>query len=640
MGRYLTAVRAVDFLLGMAISTAALACPALAQTPAPGPSASPSPAPTPTPRALGWQFATTLDATFVDQNTSGPGQIGPEAAGFIAGSPLSPNTPYDLFSSAPLTPGVAGVAEGFTTATYRTPAFDVNLTAGLTYLNGNITNAAYWGENLMPALNPHLGSQALPYAIAFPTAPGQGDGNNFRLSVLGGSIATADGNLILKGGYFDLTQTQRFVFAQPALTNVNPAIAYAPAETLSNGLAGTDVWQPFSSQLQLSGVDVVAKRGIATFEASSAALPSLPGTSARIAIASVVFDHGEGTRYAVEVLHANTSGMSFTTTVPFGANPQFLVTPQGTLPTSTLSGQQQTIAGVHAAFHLVPAWKLDAVADVGRAWYDAQNVAQPGTSSPGGYYHAGLATTFGRATATLDFYRMESRYATMILPYGVPENQWSAAFAWPGQWLKSNYQLIDNSVLGVNRQGYRFRYYVDKGALEWHVEYTNLYQIDPETTVSSLQTGFIDGYYLPQLPANATLGRQQRYAGWVAWHPRIGDLTLDYVNDQLNRPALVPTDLVAYQVPQVMLTFARHFSPNVTGSVGAGRYGMIGTFSEPIDFWQRLYFVGAIVKETPQASILVSFRRSNFGGITTFPLSPLAPNFTGSLLIVEQRYQF
>ena len=39
--------------------------------------------------------------------------------------------------------------------------------------------------------------------------------------------------LQLRAGWFDLAQTDRFVFAQPALTNINPAIAYAPAETLS-----------------------------------------------------------------------------------------------------------------------------------------------------------------------------------------------------------------------------------------------------------------------------------------------------------------------------------------------------------------------------------------------------------------------
>lgn len=588
---------------------------------------------------MGVQFSTTLSTTFIDQNTAGQGQVGPEAAGFISGLPLSPNTPYDLLSSAPLTPGIAGIGEGITTATDLTRAFAFTLTAGLGYVDGSITNAAYWGENLLPTLNPHMGSQALPYAIAFPTAPGQDDAIGFRLSILGGSIATADANFTLKAGYFDLTQTLRFVFAQPALTNVNPAIAYAPAETLSNGLAGTDVWQPLSSQLPLSGADVVAKRGIATLELTTAALPSLPGTSARTTIGSLVFDHGEGTKYSLEVLNANTSGGSFMATLPFGANPTFYQTPQGMLPTSTLSGQQQTIVGLEATFHLMPAWSLDAIADIGRAWYAAQNVALPGTSSPGGYYHLGFSKTFGRTTASFDLFRMEARYATMILPYGIPENQWSAAWAWPGQWLKSNYQLIDNSVLGVNRQGYRFRYFVDKGPIEAHLEYTNLYQIDPETTLTSLQTGFVDGFYLPELPANATLGRQQRYGLWLAWHPRFGDVTLDFVDDLLARPYLIPTDEVSYSVPQTMLTYARHFSPNVVGAIGYGRYGMKGTYSEPIDFQQQLFYVGAIVKETPQASLLATFRHATFSGITSAPPSPLSPDFNSSQLIVEQRYQ-
>ena len=427
--------------------------PSASPAPNASPAAAGSPVPSATPRARGLSFSTILDSTFIDQNTAGPGQVGAEAAGFIAGSPLSPNTPYDLFSSAPLTPGVAGIVQGTTTGTYRTPALDLSLTGGLGYVTGSLTNASYWGENLIPTLNPHTGSQALPYTITFPTAPGQDDAAAFRLSILGGSIATADGNLAIKGGYFDLTQTDRFVFAQPALTSVNPAIAYAPAETLSNGLAGSDVWQPLSSALPLSGFDVVGKHGIATFEATNAALPSLPGTSARTTIGSIVVDHGEGTRYSAEFVHATTSGASFTTTVPFGANPMFLSTPQGTLPTSVLSGQQQMIVGLRAAFHLMPQWSLDAVAEIGRSWYSAHDVAMPGTSRPGGYYHLGFTKIYGRATASFDLYRMEARYATIILPYGVPENQWSTSFAWPGQWLKSNFQLIDNIELGDNRQG-------------------------------------------------------------------------------------------------------------------------------------------------------------------------------------------
>ncbi len=616
--------------------------------PSPLPNASPSPnasalpqgAPAATPRPLGFGFATTLSTTFIEQNTSGPGHVGPEAAGFIGGSPLSPNTPYDLFSSAPLTPGIAGILQGTTAATYRTPAFDLSLGAGLSYVNGSVTNAAYWGENLLPTINPHAGYAVLPYAITFPASPGQDRATEERISILSGAVATADGNLTVKGGFFDLTQTDRFIFIQPSLTNVNPAIAYAPAESLSSGLAGTDFWQPLSSALPLDGVDTVAKHGIATLELSSASLPSLPGDDARATIGSLVLDHGEGTRYSAEYVHAQTSGSPFGTTVPFGADPRFLSTPQGTLPTSILSGQQQTIAGVRSAFHLMPNWDLDGVAEIGRAWYDAQNVALPGTSHPGGYYHVGLTKTHGRATASLDVYRMEARYATLILPYGIPENQWSAAFAWPGQWLKSNYQLIDNSVLGVNRQGFRLRYFLDKGPVDVHLEFTDLRQIDPETTLTSQETGFIDGYYLPQLPHDATLGSQKRYALWTGWHPRFGDITLDIVDDQLYRPSAVPTDDVSYEVPQAVLTVSRHISPALIGAVGAGRYAMLGSFSEPIDFAQRLYFAGVIVKESPQASILATWRRTIFGGSTTFPASGLSPDFTGGQFIIEQRYQW
>ena len=613
-------------------------------SPSPSPSSSPSPGPSPaaTPRALGLRVTSSANVTLVDQSTAGEGQVAPEAAGFIAGSPLSPNTPYDLFSSAPQVPGIAGIAGIVSTAAYGLRGFDFSLTTGLGYVRGSTTNAVYWGENLLPTLNPHLGSQVLPYRIAFPTHAGSDDATAVRLSVLSGSFATAEGNLKLRGGWFDLTQTDRFVFAQPALTSVNPQIAYAPAESLTSGIATASFWQPTATALPLQGMDAVIKRGDATLELTNAALPSLVGESARMSMGSIVVDHGEGTRFSVQFLHVMTSGASFATTVPFGENPQFNVTPQGVLPTSTLSGQRQTILGVRGAFHVLPAYQLDGVVEVGRAWYDASPVARPGSEAPGGFYHVGLVKTQHRATLALDVYRMEPRYATIILPYGIPENQWSAAFAWPGQWLKSNYQLVDNSVLGVNRQGYRVRYYVDKGPLEVHFEYTDLQQIEPETTLTSTQAGFIDGYYLPQLPDAATFGHQKRYGAWIAWHPSFGDLTLDIVDDTLFRPyaAAHPEDMVSYEVPQAVATFARTVSANVTASVGLGRYAIKGAFSEPIDFAERLFFIGAQVRETPKTALLVTFRRTAFSGISTLPAAGNSPNFTGSALIVEQRVQF
>ncbi len=615
-------------------------------TPAPGPTQQASPAPVgtgpaavPVHRALGLHAVSDASLTFISQNSGGPGTVGPEAAGFIAGSPLAPNTPYDLFSSAPQGSGNAGIAQMVTTADLALRRYDISVSAGLASSHGSVTNAAYWGENLLPTINPHLGSPAFPYQVTFPTHPGQDDGTATRLSILSGGLNTADGNLRVRGGWFDLAQTDRFVFVQPVLTSVNPAIAYAPAETLSSNSIGLDRWNPYSTALPLHGFDIVAKRDTATLELTNADLPSLPGELARFVMASLVFDRGEGTRFSGQVLHASTSGTSFITTVPFGIDPTFNVYPQGVLPTSVLSGQRQTIAGLRGAFHAVPAVGLDGVVEIGRAWYDAAPVARPGTAAPGGYYHAGLIETRGRVTASLDFYRMEPRYATMILPYGVAENQWSVAFAWPGQWLKSNYQLIDNSVLGVNRQGYRLRYFVDKGPLELHLEYTDVHQIDPETTISALQTGYIDGYFLPQAPSAATFGRQRRSAIWTAWHPAFGDVALDIVADTEYRPflAMHPQDRVSYEVPQAVLTFSRHLSRNVVVATGVGRYAMKGTFAEPLDFAQRLFFAGIEIAQTPRTSLLVSFRRSSFGGMTTYPLAPVSPNFMTSGLILEQR---
>jgi hypothetical protein len=57
-----------------------------------------------------------------------------------------------------------------------------------------------------------------------------------------------------------------------------------------------------------------------------------------------VIDHGEGTHFSTQLLHATTGGAPFATTVPFGADPSFVLSPQGVLPISVLSGQRQTIA--------------------------------------------------------------------------------------------------------------------------------------------------------------------------------------------------------------------------------------------------------------------------------------------------------
>jgi hypothetical protein len=92
-------------------------------------------------------------------------------------------------------------------------------------------------------------------------------------------------------------------------------------------------------------------------------------------------------------------------------------------------------------------------------------------------------------------------------------------------------------------------------------------------------------------------------------------------------------------VPQAVLTFSRTLSKDVTASTGIGRYAMKGAFGEPIDFAERLFFIGTQVRETPRTAVLVTFRRTAFEGISTFPTAANSPDFTGSALIVEQRVQ-
>jgi hypothetical protein len=628
--------------LGIAVLALLDASPAHAQTAPVQPSPPPSPAASasPPPPVGSVTFAGDAHVTFVSQNTNGFGQLGlPEAPGFIAGtSAAAPLTPYDTFSSAPMTPGDAEESALYLTPTYHGSAFDLAATFGLGNVAGSTTNAAYWGESLIEPLNPHLGSQAIGYAVGFPTHPGQDDGSGFVTSVLSGSIATKDGNAQLRGGWFDLNQGDGFVFVQPAFQSAIPSLAVLPAESLGDGPPTADWWTLASGVYPLHGLDFTGKSGDDTLELTDATLPSLPGSSARATLASFVDDRGEGTRYSVDVAHVTTGGIPVPTTILFAqGTPQ--LTSQGLLPFGTVGGQRETIYGLRGAFHVFGL--ADGVLEYGHSVYDASGVALPGTGKPGNYYHAGLSKTVRRAQLALDAYRNEPYYATAILPYGAPENVWSVAWSWPGQWLKSNYQLIDNTPVNVDREGYRLKYALSGGPFELRAAYANFGEIAPITIANAEQTGFIDGFFLPEPNGAATLGRQNQYALWATWHARFADVTVDWVEDAMRRNAdpAHPLDYVSYVTPEYTLSFSRQLTPYALVTLGYAQYFMDGafsSFSENVDFGQRQGFAGAELRETPRTSTLVTVRRSSFAGFATAPGVP-PPDFTGTLLLLEQR---
>ncbi len=637
-----TQKRRTFFFFATLISCSALfPAAAVSQTPAspsPAPSATPVPTPTPMPGSVTW--ALDGEHIFVDQQTGGPGTQPPEAPAFAAGAPLAPNTPYDLWSSAPQIPGLAGVVQYVATPTYNARHLHVSATLGFGFLTGSVTNAAYWGENLLPTYNPHLGNTALPYAIVFPANADGDRATAFRTSILGASVGAPDGAWNARAGYFDLAQTDRFIFIQPAFTNVTPAIAVAPAESLNNGLPALASWPSPEPGLPLLGIDLCARRGIANAELSSADLPALPGTHARITASSVAIDHGEGTRYTAELTHIVTGGSMLSTTTFFGSNATTYPGPQGDLPVSSIGGQRATIAGASASFHATKA--IDATLEIARQWYDADDVIEPGSEKSGGYYHLALMRKIKRVSATVEAFRFEPRYATTILPYGIPENIWSSAWSWPGPWLKSTYEINDNSAIGVNRQGFRVKYNIDGGPLEMHLQLARYAQVDEATYANVHQTGFVDGFFLPQADGFGTRGTQTQYAAWIAWHPHVGTVTLDYVADREYRPAASsrPQDFVDYITPQTVLAFSRMLSPSVIVSAGYGYYGMKGTWATtPLRYGQATYFAGTELQESKQGGVLVELRHNALRGLPSFAGGP-SPDFGANLLVVEQRLHF
>lgn len=604
------------------------------------PTPQPSPSPTP-PVRTGWTARLDGMSSFVDQATRGPGTLPPEGAAFGAGDPLSPLTPYDTFSSAPTTPGIAGVGELLFTETYFSRRLRARLTSGFEFVDGSVTNLSYWTESLLPLLNPHVGSQVLPYAIVFPTHAGSDDAAAAGLSVpLSASIGALDGSWRVKAGWFDLTQSDRFVFVQPALTSVTPALTLQPAESLGDGPPALEGWAPAPPGLSLNGFDATLHRGSTTVELTNAALPALPGTSARISLGSAVVDRGEGTRFSGELLHLVTGGAVLGTTTLFGLDPELSPGPQGPLPTSELGGQIQTIAGLRGSFAVAHA--LHATVEVGRAWYTAQHVLEPGTEKPGGFYHASL-TGGASVKLTGEAFRFEPRYATAILPYGAPENIWSVAWSWPGVWLKSNYQLVDNSVAGANRQGYKLHSTVTRGPLELRASFAAFQQIDPASIANEHQAGFVEGFFLPQQPAFATLGRQKQNGAWLIWHRPFGDLSFDYVDDMLHRNAAPSQiqDAVTLDAPQAVLAYTKTLNRRAIVAAGVGRFAMRGTWAAAgetnVDFRQMVTFAGAQFAESSKAMLLVHVRSHTLSGLPSIFEGP-SPDFSGSLLVVEQRF--
>lgn len=598
---------------------------------------SPTPSPSPPPR---FTLSVSGSNVFVDQATQGPGITPPEGPGFAKGSPLSPMSPYDWFTSAPVTPGVAGVFQYRIVGNFELGGMTLSSTVGVADLTGSTTNALYWSEPLIPSLNAHALSRIVPFAIAFPTHAGQDDSAVFSPSLLSSELAANDQSWRVRGGYFDLLQTDRFVFAPPPITSVTPSLGPTTATTLGPGMPSIDAWPSSPTTLPLLGGDAFVKHDSASLELTDALLPSLAGTNARLVMGSLVLDRGDYGRFSFQAANLWTTGSPISTTTYFGVDPRTFPGPQGRLFTSTLANQNETIAGARAFFHPLAKW--DTLVELGRSWYDAGLVALPGTQHFGNFEHFAVARHLGDDVATIEYHRFDPTYATVILPYGVPENVWSAAWSWPGVWLKSTYQLVDNTVIGANRAGFHFKYDHNGKPVEAHVDYGDWRQLVPETYANATQNGFVDGYFLLQNNGFGTYGHDRHLGLYVAWHLPKDDLVFDGVEDYLNRQADPgqEIDTVSVRTPAIVGSWQHHFSKSLLAVGGYGRYEAIGTWATtPVDATYGMGFAGVQFATGPRSTMLVEARRYGLVGLPSAPAGP-PPTLKGTSLVVDQRLSF
>ncbi len=544
-----------------------------------------------------------------------------------------------------MVPGIAGQNQLTLDADYRANGVEFGITFGAESLLGDRTNETYWAEPLLPEDNPHLGSPATGFSIVFPTHPGTDDYNGTRAGITQARMSFDGGKLTVRGGWLDLNQTLGFVFNPPPTTNALPGLLLKTPESLNPNAPSLNGWDEPPASLPMRGLDLSQSVGAVTFEATDAALPSLPGTPVRMTSFSAGRFDDAGNGAMIQTIHVWSGGAPISTSTGFGAPFQIVPSDQGLFAVSTVYGQRESITGARAADSI--GLGLNATLDYAYSNYQADGIGKPQIVG-GSWSHAALAHGLGPATVTLHYYRFEPTFATIILPYGVPENVWSVAYSWPGPWLKSDYQLVDSSVLGVNREGPMIAYSLDSKSLQADASYSTFKQISPLTPIDLRQLGFVEGFFLVQRdPADATTGSFRRAAVYLGKTYRFGSLGIDFVDDGLHRDASPrePLDAVSYDAPQTVLSWSLPIGNATLLAAGAGYYGMRGSWADGsatnVDYGMHAYYAGAQFAQHGGNKMMVTVRESAMRGAPYFGALRLvrygSPDFDATTLLIEER---
>jgi len=622
----------------------ALAAPLASPAPSGSPSPNPSPGPTKKPRRFSFTAAGFLSAT--DQQFVGPGTKPDVASLFESGSPVSPNSPYDLWSGAPLVTGI-----GFVNALVFSPSYvlskDLIATVNIGYgtINGQGNVAQYWGYQSIPPLNGQAGARYSAVGAAFPTHNGSDPETGALVSILSGSLHSADGSTNLRGGWFDLNQTEKYVFNPAPEPNSPPSTGVINPESLGDGPVASDYYQAPSATLPLHGGDFTYKHDTQTYELTVADLPTVPQTPVHLTLFSVDLDEGAGTRYGFAIAHAQSGGAPIQTStlyggivepgcITLGIVPSYL----GGLASSCLGGQIQTSFGASGAFPVGSS--ADAAVQIAHSSYAATGTIFGGDDAGGGYYYAKLHQGFASFDLTGELVRFEPNYSPLQVPYGIaPENLFSLPSRWPSPFLKSTYQLSDTSVTVPNRQGFRIAGSTQAvKKLDIRVQYGYFEQVDAYDK-NAYQPGCIDTYFTPQYLGAGSIGKEAHYAAYLAWHPKYADVSLDLGDVVIRRPpsALI-TDAVAMEYPSQVLTISRQLNRRLFAAIGAGRtaeFGAYNTIVAPnVDLTENVFFAGLDYGKDDKQIYHLGYRLYSANGIPSScvptPLDPTGACINGS----------
>jgi hypothetical protein len=621
---------AVAIILGFS----ALGSTGLAQT-APSPAPSPSSSPKP-PAKFSLKLETYTSA--VNNQFVGPGTAAPEDAAFAAGGQLGPGTPYGFFSGKPLVTG-QGTTQDILIKPMYAITHDLDVTATFGYGSasgtGNVIN--YWGDALMPTINPDLGSRAFTLTPAFPTHNGADAVNATRMSVLSGSLLDHGGNGGLTLGWFNLHQNANWAFIQAPWVSSPFSVVPGLPGSIGDGSPQIDVLREGPPALPLQGGDLWVKDDLATFEIASGDLPSPATTSARFITGSGVLDHGGGLAYTAQFSGLTTTGPE-TARAVFGSGLTFV----NGVPQSTVSGQHMFVGGLGAK---VPLGDSDAVLHYGYSCYTASTLNAPttGACTSGNFYYAKLHHGFTHFDLALEGVRFDASYAPAVLNYGTLQNvlSYPAAF---GTDLPGQYSFVDHSMVGSNRQGGRLSTEFIVSGVEVRLAVAGYTQIQAYDQASAPAQGFIEPYFLPQNVAHGNLGSEIHFQGWFNYHASFADMTLELsqVNTSRTATAGSPGDAVSMSYPSAVLSLTRPFGPKVTGTAGVGHYGLHGTFDSAVannaSLAQDVVFAGVQLRTNATSGYGLEYRLYSVDGSPTIPGNP-SPAFHGPQFQFYQRFK-